>query len=213
MLCRSIAEKGYNRVAELIADAEMAEIRIEECELSVEEVSKLFASHKNLIATCRPKNLSPAQQTKLLTAAINAGAAWVDIEIEAEAEYRNHMVEVACDAGCKVIISYHNYSQTPVVYELVNIATNAKRFGADLVKVATTVNSKMDICNLFSLYTLDYDVLAIGMGKLGMITRIAALTMGSPFTFVSMNDVAATAPGQIDEKSMQGIVKTLQLND
>jgi 3-dehydroquinate dehydratase-1 len=209
MLCRAIAEKGFDRIVDLIQGAEMAEIRIEETGLSVDEVARLFTRHPNLIATCRPTNLNPEQQTALLTAAISNGAAWVDLEIEADEAYRGPLMKLAKGKGCKVIISYHDYEKTPDLDDLVQLSYNAHGMGADLIKLACTCITKLDVLNLLELYRLKLPILALGMGRLGAITRIAALELGAPFTFVSFKGIAQTAPGQIDEDVLKEFMKKL----
>lgn len=209
MLCRSIIEKGYENVLKAISGAEMAEIRIEETGMNTEEVKLLFASHDNLLATCRPVNLSDSQRTDLLEAAIEAGAKWVDIEIESDNEFTKHLVEFAKTKNCKVIISYHNYTETPNAMELERIVKDSKAKGADLIKLACQVNHVEDNGRLMCLYAQKETILAIGMGELGMITRVAALKMGAPFTFARGNALNEAAPGQLNEKQMNDILNHL----
>lgn len=209
MLCRSIIEKGFDNVVAAIEGAEMAEIRIEETNLNVEEVKKLFALHNNLLATCRPANLSNAERTSLLEAAIEAGAKWVDIEIESDSAYTQHLVDFAKARDCKVIISYHNYDETPKAKELDKIVDESVAKGADLIKLACQINAIEDNGRLMCLYAKNNAILAIGMGELGMITRIAALKMGAPFTFARGNALNESAPGQLNEKQMNDILSHL----
>lgn len=199
-LCRSIAVQGLNDIERLIDGAEMAEIRLEKSGLNLDEIKHLFKNHSNLLATCRPDGLTPKQQTLNLQVAIENGAEWVDVEIEADEDYRQNIVRYARKYGCKVIVSYHNYTETPTYSELMQIADLAHSMGADLVKLACQCNGQNDVLNLLNLYKLDYKILAIGMGDLGKVTRIAAITFDAPFTFVSLKGVEKTASGQIDEE-------------
>ena len=201
-LCRSMAQKGYDSICRLVEGAEMVEIRLEESGLTIEQTRQLFGTHKNMLATCRPVSLSQAEQTAYLQAAIEGGAAWVDVEVEADDDYRKNIISIARKHNCKVIVSYHNYDETPQFLELQQIANIAHSMGADVVKLACMCHSKTDVMNLLNLYNADYQMLAIGMGRVGALTRIAAITMGAPFTFVATADGGATAPGQIDEGIM-----------
>ncbi|MDA3890731.1 MAG: type I 3-dehydroquinate dehydratase [Salinivirgaceae bacterium] len=209
MLCRSIAVEGFEKVKELLNGAEMAEIRIEKTGLSVEEVKMLFQSHNNLIATCRVENNTDAERTQLLSAAIEGGAKWIDLELESENSFTEPLIEKAKIHGCTVIISYHNYEETPDLRELTAIIEKCISKGAELVKLATRVNKQTDITNLLSLYSYNYPMLALGMGKLGNISRVAALKLGAPFTFVSCDSEEVTAPGQITESEMNTILNIL----
>lgn len=209
MLCVSVAEPGFERISHLIKNSEMAEIRIEKSGLTVDQVKKLFQNHKHLIATCRPEGLSTPERMDFIKAAIDGGAAWVDIEIESEERYLEELRNYAKAKGCRVIVSYHNYSETPdneLLNQLLIDAVNAK---ADLVKIATKVQTMQDTARLLALYQFKLPLLAIGMGNLGKISRIAALELGAPFTFVSSNQSEETAPGQLPEESMNEILKHL----
>lgn len=209
MLCRSIAVKGYDKIVKLLKGAEMAEIRIEKSGLSASEVKSLFENHANLLATCRSENNTDEQRTKLLTAAIEGGAKWIDIEIESEKAYMAHLVALAKSKECKVIISYHNYDATPDATGLNAIINDCREKGADLIKLATTCNTTIDTARLMGVYSLGLPILSIGMGKLGSITRVAALKLGAPFTFVSCDNEEETAPGQYTESEMKNILKCL----
>ena len=208
-LCRSIAQKGFDNIRHLAEGAEMVEIRIEESELTPDEVRQLFGTHPNMLATCRPVGLSQSEQKALLQAAIEGGAAWVDVEIEADDDYRREIIATARRHNCRVIVSYHNYDETPQFLELQQIADIAHSMGADVVKLACMCHTKADVLNLLNLYNSDYQLLAIGMGSVGAVTRIAAITMRAPFTFVANEAAGATAPGQIDEAIMLKMKKMI----
>lgn len=209
MLCRSIAVNGFEKIKELLKDAEMAEIRIEKSGLSASEVKSIFKTHSNLIATCRVDNNNDSDRTKLLSAAIDGGAKLIDLEVESKNSFTEPLIAKAKASGCTVIISYHNYNNTPDLKELSKIIEDCIIKGAEMVKIATTVTKTVDISNLLALYSLNIPILALGMGELGKITRIAALQMGAPFTFVSCDNEKETAPGQISENDMKTILNIL----
>lgn len=208
MLCRSVAQSGFDNIKKAIAGAQMAEIRIEKSGLSVDEVKTLFALQANLVATCRPVGITKQQRKELLMAAIEGGAQWIDLEIESDFDYCSSLLAFAREKGCKVIISYHNYDYTPDSFLLCKVVNEARKKQADLVKIATQVNTRADNARLFCLYNQGIPVLAIGMGPLGKITRIAALELGAPFTFVSMDAQNETAPGQLHEEQMRLILNS-----
>ncbi len=209
MLCRSIAQSGFDNIVNLMQGAQMAEIRLEVSGLDAPQVRELFKQHPNLLATCRPENLTDAQRTELLKAAIEGGAKWVDIEIESSFGFTTSLMAFAKKHHCKVIISYHNYDLTPDAGQLADIVKEAVQRGAELVKVATMVKQTRDNAHLLGLYNYGFPMLALGMGPLGAITRVAALKLGAPFTFVSAPGTEGTAPGQLSENVMFDILKHL----
>jgi len=209
MLCRSIAVEGIDKVKKLIEGSEMAEIRIEKTGMNELEVKEVFTCHPNLIATCRKEGIANPKRKELLKAAIDGGAKWIDLEVESEFDFIQELSKYANSKGCKVIISYHNYKDTPDTFTLNKVINECRKKGAYLVKVATMVNSPSDIGRLMCLYSQDIPMLALGMGHLGNITRVAALKMGAPFTFVSCDGELETAPGQYTESKMKEVLNIL----
>lgn len=209
MLCQSIAEQGFESIKALIKQADMAEIRLEKSELNLSEIQKLFSLHPNLIATCRPDNQDDYQRLQILKAAIDGGAQWVDVEIESKPDYKEELIAHSRSRGCKLIISYHNFEITPSGPELDSIIHQASEYQPDLIKIACMVNHPVDNARLLGLYSYKFPVLSLGMGPLGIITRVAALKLGAPFTFVNVTGRTQTAPGQLNEYQMNEILKYL----
>lgn len=210
MLCRSIALSQVKDVKKALENAEMAEIRMENVSILTDDIQAIFNKHSNLLATCRPTKLSDDEQRcKLIKVAIKAGAKWVDIEIETPDEWINNILNYAKSYTCKSIISYHNYEKTPEKEYLLKTLATANNYKPDLVKIACKVNTFADNATLLSLYETSFPILAIGMGELGKITRIAALKLGAPFTFVKADNEIATADGQMSECEMNKILNYL----
>lgn len=209
MLCKAIAVNGIHKIKEQLIHAEMAEIRIELCQINADEVKVVFSSHENLIATCRPELINDVDRMTLLKVAIESGAAYVDIEVESDPAFKAEIVAFAKKHDCTVIVSYHNYVNTPSAAEFVEIVQECKDSGAQLVKLATMVTEPQANARLLALYDTDFPILAIGMGRMGIITRIAATKLGSSFTFVSGDEIDETAPGQIKESVMKKMLTGL----
>jgi 3-dehydroquinate dehydratase-1 len=188
----------------------MAEIRIDLTEFSNEEIRKIFSMGKKLIATCRPGKIRDEERMEILKVAIEAGATYVDIEYEAPQHHKNDLIEYAHRHQCDVIISYHNYDRTPELDELEKIVHDCYMQGADLAKVATHVNVNRDNSKILSLYKAPGRLVAIGMGDLGRISRIVAPFLGAEFTYASLNDGAATAPGQINYEKLNQFILEIQ---
>lgn len=197
MICVSLAEKDPNVCLEILEKVEMAEIRIDLAELSDKNIMKIFSARKKLIATCRPGKYSLTERIRKLKLAIESGATFVDIEFEADDDFRNAIMVYAHVRQCDVIISYHNYEMTPELDELEQIMKKCFEFGADLAKIATLVKVNRDNSKILSLYKAPGRLVAIGMGELGKISRIVAPFLGAEFTYASLTDDNATAPGQI----------------
>jgi 3-dehydroquinate dehydratase-1 len=210
MICASIIEKDVEKCIAAIHKVDMAEIRIELTEFSNEEIRKVFSIGKKLIATCRPGKIKDAERVEMLRIAIESGATYVDLEYEATAEYKNDLIDFAHKHQCDAMISYHNYERTPELDELEQIVQNCYSQGADMAKIATHVNVNRDNSKILSLYKAPGRLVAIGMGDLGRISRIVAPFLGAEFTYASLNDSAATAPGQISYEKLSRFILEIQ---
>ena len=89
MICTSIQGKTLEEIFAILEEeaVEMAEIRLDRCPLSDSDIEELFSNTDTpLIATCRIAESADMQEAerKLLTA-VQAGAKYIDIEIEAPA--------------------------------------------------------------------------------------------------------------------------------
>lgn len=208
-ICVSIGNTSFQNILKILEEVGMAEIRIDLLDLMPNQLEMVFSSHKNLIATCRRGRYDETQRASLLARAIEAGAAWVDLEIESSPEWREPLIELAKKHKCRVIISWHCFGKTPDDTELYRIVDSLYSAGANVAKIACMSNNKSDCARLMSLYSKYHNLVAIGMGKVGIITRIAALSLGSPFTFASIEgDV--TAPGQIDYVEMEKFINRIE---
>ena len=197
------------------------------CPLSDEEIEDLFSqTDVPLIATCRvsvpavvlqpaasqepaasPQNSpSPDWDTAehRLSIAIQAGARFADLEIEAPSGFSRRFQKLCKECGTEIIRSYHNFLETPDDHGLQMALARCFRYGADIAKIVTTCHSAEDAARLGSLYSLvleDIDSLqgrlvAFGMGEEGRESRISCLRRGAPFTYAALNAEEATAPGQ-----------------
>lgn len=208
-ICVSIGNTSFQDILKVLEEVGMAEIRIDLLDLMPNQLEMVFSSHKNLIATCRQGRYDDAQRASMLSRAIEAGAAWVDLEIETSDEWRKPLIDLARSKRCKLIISWHCFGKTPSDAELYSIVDNLYAAGADVAKIACLSNSRKDSARLMSLYSKYNHLVAIGMGKVGVISRIASLQLGAPFTFASLAD-DKTAPGQVDYLVMEKLINQIE---
>lgn len=205
-ICVSIGNVPIDDLLVILGKVHMAEIRLDLAGFDEEAIKKVFTGHNNLIATCREGALGDKQRSAILESAINHGAAWVDIEADAGSEWRERMVKVVRSSQSKLILSRHFYTHTPPPDELRSFIDEMFTLGADVVKLACQVNHVSEAAALLGLYSQYNDLVAIGMGPLGVITRLAAPFLGAPFTFASYGDNPITAAGQIEFVELKGFI-------
>lgn len=209
MICISVSEPNVEACKALLKNVEMAEIRLDICHFDSEEIEEVFTMPAKLIATFRPNSLPDQDRMDFLKEAIHHGAEYVDIEYEAHPDYRNELVEFARAKGCNVIISYHNFEETPDENILQNIIDESYIFGADVAKIAVMPNSQQDVAKILALYQNEGRIVAIGMGDKGKITRVLAPLLGAEFTFAAMEEGKATAPGQLTFSKLEHLLNEL----
>jgi len=203
MICTSIQNKELAEIQALLQHLEMAEIRLDRCALEDEDIDTLFSeSDVPLIATCRLSEESQAPE--ILERAIQAGAKYVDLEMEAPAAVGRRIREACQEYGTVLIRSYHNFDGTPSREVLLSLMERARSFGGEVVKMVTTATSKADADIVLSLYDAAEPgtLVAFAMGEEGRSSRLEALKRGAPFSYACVSPEEATAAGQWTTEEM-----------
>lgn len=248
MICTTIQNKTIDEIYAILesGDVEMAEIRLDSCPLTMDEIEELFStSDVPLVATCRinavkerlsqtlaghthgngtPRNVqhgtlqdnisedlqfdrdgtsqenrqghehasrqetgshqqddrklemkaSQEVESKLITA-IHAGAAFVDLEIEAPPMMSKRLRRETRENGTVFVRSYHDFSGTDAVEALKALTEKCFAIGADIAKIVTMAapctgdNQGADVDRVLSLYD-HFDpakLIAFAMGDAG----------------------------------------------
>jgi len=121
----------------------------------------------------------------------------IDVELSAK-DMLPGLIEAAHADGKLVIGSYHDFQGTPIPKRLAGAANDGKLLGVDIVKVAVQCNSLEDVQVLaqFTGQHADKNLITIGMGAHGMLTRIFFPAIGSLMTYTFLGE--PTAPGQLN---------------
>ena len=235
MICTSIQGKTLEEILEILesGEVEMAEIRLDLCDLDEEEIEELFTqSDVPLIATCRIASLAqrvaaegdllddagkvlseqglyasqphkgrnPAEELaeNQLLKAIEAGAKYVDLEVEAPPMMGRKIRQACQEYGTMLIRSFHDFEGTPPEATLLSLLEKGRRFGGEVVKIVTTATGKADADRVMALYreAVPGTLVAFCMGPEGRESRLEALKQGAPFTYACLTAEEATAPGQ-----------------
>ena len=125
MICTTIQNRTAGQIVEALEHCGMAEIRLDRCSLSAKEIEDVFTSDVPLVATCRISEVmtsEPSLQDPSLTdqsrevkamqiaerrliKAVEAGARYVDVEIEAPKQMSKRVRQAAHENGT-VFISH-----------------------------------------------------------------------------------------------------------
>lgn len=216
MICTTIQNRTLEEIMNLLESSEpriqMAEIRLDRCPLSIEEIEYLFSSSDTpLVATCRvvdDGNGTWEEAEEKLTAAVEAGAAFLDLEIEALKEIGKRLRRACTEYGTTMIRSSHFFAGTPSDDVLRNTVEKCRKFGGEIVKIAAMATSEEDVARVLALYSSiastnsaaetqrPVELAAFSMGEIGKVSRLDCLKLGSPFTYAALNENEAAAPGQ-----------------
>ncbi len=189
---------------------DMVELRIDQfsefSENYVLEKAKLVKDYNlGIIATVRSKEeggkFIPDEQRLKIFEAVAGISDIIDVELTSE-KINRKVVEIAKDEGKLSLVSYHDFDKTPDEDFIQSVIDRAVSLGADIVKFAFKVNSYEDVSRILCISGKNRDkkVVAIGMGELGKITRVAGFFFGSVLTYTYIGK--SFAPGQIEARKL-----------
>ena len=237
MICTTIQNRNLEQIYEALEKCEMAEIRLDRCDITEKQIDELFSADVPLVATCRIAEVAertealkdlPEQSRKIramqiaerkLIRAIEAGARYVDVELEAEKQMSKRVRQAAHENGTVFIRSYHDFEGTDSLEALKAIVEKCVYHGADLVKVVTTAHTAEDADKVLSLYDwcrsysderiaalADGGLVAFCMGEAGKQSRLECLKEGAPYAYAALSEDEAAAPGQWATEDMKKAV-------
>ncbi len=110
------------------------------------------------------------------------------------------LVSAAHAKNIPVIASFHDFTKTPSERALLKKLTRMEQAQADVLKIAVMPKTASDVLRLLKTLlaarkTLNSPMIAIAMGKLGTLTRVAGGQFGSCATFAGFGNISA--PGQL----------------
>ncbi len=167
-----------------------------------------------LIFTCRIdleggiKKISRENRLELSTAAMKSGDVdLIDIELCNDNEFIAIIKKQAKQSGVSLILSYHNFKETPSEAFIYSKLVEAQKAGAEISKVAVMPKNYSDVLTLLSATnkarneTVRGPIVTMSMGPEGAVSRLAGGLFGSDITFAI--GMQASAPGQIPIKVLK----------
>ncbi|RVX18978.1 Bifunctional 3-dehydroquinate dehydratase/shikimate dehydrogenase, chloroplastic [Vitis vinifera] len=137
-----------------------------------------------------------------LRLAMELGASYIDVELEVAHEFNNSIYGKK-PQNFKVIVSSHNFHNTPSTEAIGNLVARIQASGADIVKIATTALDITDVARVLQV-TVHSQVptIAIVMGERGLISRLLSPKFGGYLTYGALEAGAISAPGQPTAKDL-----------
>ncbi|GAB4835886.1 hypothetical protein Ancab_000805 [Ancistrocladus abbreviatus] len=200
--------------------ADLVEVRLDYLKnLNTSQDIEVLIKHSSVptLFTFRPKwegGRYAGDESKRLGAlqrAMELGANYIDVELKAADDFFKLIEGRKCDR-VKIIVSSHNYENTPSVEELGNLAARIQGSGADIVKIATTALDITDSARIFQVLAhCQVPMIGIAMGERGLMSRILSAKFGGFLTFGVLEAGAVSAPGQPTVKDLLDLYNFRQI--
>jgi 3-dehydroquinate dehydratase/shikimate dehydrogenase len=182
-----------------VTDADLIELRLDS--VADPNVAGALAERRRpVVVTCRPTwegggfTGSEEERKRLLADAFALGAEYVDIEWQAHFDDL-----IAARDGRSVILSSHDFEGIPA--DLTSRLQAMRSTGAEVVKLAAKMNKLADCVPLLDLGAQaggHGDLVLIGLGECGLVTRVLAGRFGSAWTYAGqLRDI-----GQADASTL-----------
>ena len=139
-------------------------------------------------------------------------AALFDLEIDLAEEFFENHEQVDWS---RVICSVHDFDGG--IVDLNNLYERLARLPAKVLKIAVTVDDAIDNLEIFNLLdrakSEGRELIAIGMGSAGVVTRVLGLARGSFLTYGALNRPGLTAPAQLTVSEFRNEFRVEQVSD
>jgi 3-dehydroquinate dehydratase-1 len=147
---------------------------------------------------------------ELYAAVADAGCAeLVDFEMGNSPDHVRRVRAASRKSATGLVLSYHNFRQTPALEVLNGHFRRAQELEADVAKVAVMPQRLDDVLTLLgatlqSSEKLDLPLISMSMGPLGSLTRMFGWAFGSALTFGI--GASGSAPGQLPIDTLNAVI-------
>lgn len=152
-------------------------------------------------------NQLSAQKRRSLLRRFLPHAAYLDIELRSVHTFAA-MLQKAHAKNLRTIVSFHDFNETPSSSRLDEIARLAQSLGADLLKVATRTDTSAQLTRLRDFFLrerLRMKIAAMGVGRLGRISRIEFAKRGSVLNYAHLG--SPRAEGQLSITQLRRVLQ------
>lgn len=214
--CVSVTEttpkKIHSTLRRALQKSDYAEIRFDFLRPEqVPEALHLVQNHlRRCVCTLRPKSeggkFDGTEQNRISILKLIAEYRPYLLDLEFSAVSKNKsLLEYVKKTGTHILVSWHDFKKTPSFHTLHLKMQKMSKFSKN-IKIVTMANSISDATTVLSLYRKqDANLIAFSMGDYGRVSRILCMTLGSPFTYVSLGK--PVAPGQFSADEVKSIIR------
>lgn len=179
---------------------------------------KIVATHRKRKESGRAapaERENEEQRIAILREAIQLGVDYVDLELSTSAHLRESLKDLIANhlGRTQLILSCHNFEETPSDAALEDLWRACREAGAKVIKIVTFARTMADNLRVLRLIPWSLgrgqEIIAFSMGEQGRISRVMAPLLGAHFTFASLGEETATAPGQLSAEELYRIFEIL----
>jgi 3-dehydroquinate dehydratase I len=199
-------------------EVDVAEIRID----AMREVNLARLNQQAglpLLITNRPVweggacRTSEEERLHPLLEAVAQEAAYIDLELKTALPLRQRLLKKISGSPTKLIISSHDFEQTPDASRLAQTLLLQRQSGAHIGKIVTMAHDHLDVLRVLNLQCeakeLGFPLIAFCMGEQGKLSRIITLLLGGYMTYAAPDEQQATAPGQLSVRGLKAALEAL----
>lgn len=148
------------------------------------------------------------ERVAYLLEAVASGADYVDIEGSTDPALLAEMKKAIAAGGSRtlLIVSSHDFAQTPSAEALVRRFAESAAQAPDIVKIVGRANNAEDNLKILRLIPharrAGREIIAFCLGEKGRISRVFSLFLGAHLAFASLGRGEESAPGQLSFEEM-----------
>jgi 3-dehydroquinate dehydratase-1 len=191
---------------------DLFELRLDRLVRVIERLDKKISElGAPIIITARHPMEGGANQLSLpqrhdLLAQFLSRARYIDVELRSAPCFRS-LIRLSRKQNVRRIISVHCLKSTPTPNQLGDKARAAKRYGADIFKLATRTDTPAQLIRLVDFAAtkdLGVPVSAMGIGKFGAVSRVLLACCGSALVYVSLG--RSDIEGQLSLQQLRALL-------
>jgi 3-dehydroquinate dehydratase I len=203
--------------ARMTRPPDLFELRLDRLVGCLDEVEKKMSLLRvPLIITARHPaeegaNRLPTSRRRKLLLRFLPHASYVDIELRSAKALRS-VFDLARRKKIRRIVSFHDFDDTPSIRTLKAKARAAKSVGADIFKIATRTDTPAQLERLLDFMAsnnVDLAISAMGLGKLGAVSRLILAQLGSTLIYASMQ--RPNIEGQLSIQQLRSALSALKI--
>ena len=174
----------------------------------------VLLTRRNVSEGGTPIAIAEAQVVAMYVAVCQARCVeLIDYELSNAPADLKTLRDVSKANGVTMIMSYHNFQQTPDAATLDAKFAAAEKLGADVAKVAVTPQNEQDVLALLAAtdrarQTIAIPLISMSMGGVGSLSRIMGWVYGSAATFAVGK--SSSAPGQIAIEELRAVLAVVR---